>query len=122
MRVSRSFHRTSPKTRAGLRDRFHDHVRLIERRLASFPPDAVWMEGRIDKNPGHHFYRGCVHFEVPGRVLAASAADHDLSATLVAVLEHLERRTEKYLGRLRGPHQRRRAPLHTRLESRMAFV
>ena len=125
MRVSLSFHGTSPVSRAGLRDRFHDHARLIERRLASFQPDAVWMEGRIDKNPAHHLYRACVRLNVPGRVLAASAEDYDLSTVLVAVFEDLERRTEKCLGRLRGARQRQHAPLHRRIDSRerapMAF-
>ena len=118
MRVSVSFHGTSPVSRAGLRDRFHDHARLIERRFASFQPDAVWMEGRIDKNPAHHLYRASVRLKVPGRVLAASAEDHHLGTVLVAVFDDLERRTEKYLGRLRGTRQRRHARLHRRVDSR----
>jgi ribosome-associated translation inhibitor RaiA len=118
MRVSLSFHGTSPVSRAGLRDRFHDRARLIERRLASFQPDALWIEGRIDKNPAHHLYRASVRLKVPGRVLAASAEDHDLSTVLVAVFDDLERRTEKYLGRLRETRQRRQAPAHRRVDSR----
>ena len=110
MRVSLSFHGTSPVSRAGLRERFHDPARLIERRLASCHPDALWMEARIDKNPAHHLYRASIRLKVPGRVLAASAEDHDLSTALVAVFEDLAHRTEKYLGRLRGTH--RDAPLH----------
>ncbi len=94
--------------------------------LLRFSPDAVWMEGRIEKNPAHHLYRASVRLKVPGSRTAASAEDHDLSTVLVAVFEDLERRTEKYLGRLRETHQRRNAPPHRRVESRerahMAFI
>lgn len=126
MRVSLSFHGTSPVSRAGLRARFQDHARIIERRLASFQPDAVWVEGRIEKNPAHHLYRASVRLKVPGRVLAASAEHHDLSTVLFAVFEDLERRTEKYLGRLRATQHRRHAPVYrgvqTRERAHMAFV
>ena len=111
MRASLSFHGINQVSRPGLREAVRELAKPIERRLALLQPDAVRMEAHIDKNPAHHLYRVSARLKLPKRVLAASAEGHHLSAVLVAVFEDLERRTEKHLARLRGEHQRRRAPV-----------
>jgi len=118
MRVSLSFHGTNQVSRVGLREVVRELAKPIERRLASLQPDAVRMKAHIDKNSAHHLFRISIRLKVPGRVLAASAEDHDLSAVLIAVFEDLERRTEKYVARLHGAHQRRRAPVRHRVGMR----
>ena len=118
MKVALSVHGTPPGSAARFREIVHELAHPIERRLASLQPDAARIEAHIDKNPAHRLYRVSARLKVPRRVLAASAEDHDLSAVLVAVFEDLERRTDKYLARLRGSHQRRRAPIRRRGEQR----
>jgi ribosome-associated translation inhibitor RaiA len=118
MRMSLSFHGTNQVSRAGLREIVRQLAKPIERRLASLPPDAVLMQAHIDKNPAHHLFRVSLRLKVPGRVLAATLEDHDLSAVLIGVFEDLERRTGKYLARSRGDHQRRRAPVRHRVGMR----
>lgn len=118
MKVTLSVHGSNAGSRARLREIVHELARPIERRLGALQPDTARIEAHIDKNPAHHLYRVSARLKVPRRVLATAAEDHDLSAVLVAVFEDLERRTERYLARLRGAHQRRRAPIRRRREQR----
>ena len=118
MKVALSVHGTNPGSRARLREIVHELARPIERRLGSLQPDTPRIQAHINKNPAHRLYRVSVRLKVPRRVLAASAEDHDLSAVLLAVFEDLERRTEKYLARSRGAHQRSRTPVRHRGQQR----
>ncbi|HEU4624312.1 MAG TPA: HPF/RaiA family ribosome-associated protein [Steroidobacteraceae bacterium] len=101
MKLSLSFHGVTEPSRPGLRDLFRERARHIERRLASYQPDVIRIDGRVAKNPHHHLYRVCLRLKLPRAALVAATEGHDLRTVLFDAFNELERRTTRHVARLR---------------------
>jgi ribosome-associated translation inhibitor RaiA len=105
-----SFTGITRSSRRGLRETFDARTQRILRRLGTFQPGLVQVEGHIEKNPHHRLYRVSLRLRVPGDVIAVAEEGYNLRAVLTEALDELERRAEKHLAQLRGEHTWRRAP------------
>ncbi len=116
MKTYLAFHNINEPSRPRLRELFDEHAAAIERRLVSFSPDLVRLEGRVEKNPNHHLYRVALRLKLPSAVLAVAEEAHDLLPALTEAFAELTRRTDKHQAQLERQHLWKRPSRRTQLQ------
>ncbi|MBI2876922.1 MAG: HPF/RaiA family ribosome-associated protein [Candidatus Tectomicrobia bacterium] len=76
----------------------------LDRHIADFDPEAVFLHGVIEKNSTRSLYRASLVLNLPGRRVVARDEGFEVEATLRQAFLELERQVEKYKSFLRREH------------------
>ena len=98
---------TAPKSVRRLMD---NRLARIEKKTASFPPDALFLRLMAEENSARTLYRVSITLEVPGKTLAAREERHDLGETIRDAFAEIERQLDAHKASLRGEPAWKRRP------------